>query len=186
MNLFLVSYHRGHQQEEQFIEKEPWAPMKLPASTFALDDRDEVLPREAVRQWPEFRLMEEDDVIVTIEYCTKCEEHENSTRHDEEEYLDVAEKAKTLLTELARQYAVRYAVILKPARHKHVNMFKKAAARIAPGLQPNVLGLDYTIRLGALEIQVRLSVVWNGEFYILSYTRYKMLSWFSLVYNCLV
>lgn len=34
--------------------------------------------------------IKENEVIVTIEYCTNCSSHMGTTRHDEQKYLNTA------------------------------------------------------------------------------------------------
>lgn len=62
------------------------------------------------RNFKEFNTLGENDVIVTIEYCSNCEEHAKSTRHIPEKYQLFARKLKQAI--LAAYPSVR--VFLKP------------------------------------------------------------------------
>jgi hypothetical protein len=42
-----------------------------------------------VCRWPEYRVMEEGDVVLTVEHCCNCAEHELITHHKEEQYVQV-------------------------------------------------------------------------------------------------
>lgn len=48
-----------------------------------------VLPLKLVAQWPEYRVMQEGDVVLTVEHCCHCHEHALYTHHREEQYLQV-------------------------------------------------------------------------------------------------
>ena len=48
-----------------------------------------VLPLNLVCQWPEYRVMEAGDVVLTVEHCCHCHEHERTTHHKEEQYFQV-------------------------------------------------------------------------------------------------
>lgn len=49
-----------------------------------------VLPVDLVHKWPEYRVMEEGDVVLTIEHCCNCFEHCEYTHHKEEHYKQVS------------------------------------------------------------------------------------------------
>jgi hypothetical protein len=48
-----------------------------------------VLPLDLVRKWPEYRVMEAGDVVLTVEHCCNCHEHELYTHHKEQQYVQV-------------------------------------------------------------------------------------------------
>lgn len=48
-----------------------------------------VLPLNLVRQWPEYKVMEAGDVVLTVEHCCQCHEHDMCTHHKEEQYVQV-------------------------------------------------------------------------------------------------
>ena len=50
---------------------------------------DDCLPLSFVRTWPEYSIIENDDVVVTIEHCCKCWQHRDITHHNEEKYIEV-------------------------------------------------------------------------------------------------
>jgi hypothetical protein len=104
-------------------EKSFWRPMTVPSTTFAVDPGDTVLPHHAIKQWPEYALMESDDVIVTIEHCSECDKHDSLCHHDEERYRNVAEALRAACVEVLKLFAVRYAVIVKPHKPTHTNPF---------------------------------------------------------------
>jgi hypothetical protein len=54
-----------------------------------------VLPMNLVCRWPEYRVMEEGDVVLTVEHCCHCAEHELITHHKEEQYVQVSDKNST-------------------------------------------------------------------------------------------
>ena len=45
---------------------------------------------QGFRQFREFEDLQEEDVFITIEYCTNCHLHTRSTRHTEEQYYEAA------------------------------------------------------------------------------------------------
>ena len=48
-----------------------------------------MLPLNLVRQWPEYKVMEAGDVVLTVEHCCQCHEHDMCTHHKEEQYVQV-------------------------------------------------------------------------------------------------
>lgn len=48
-----------------------------------------VLPQKLVAHWPEYNVMEEGDVVLTVEHCCNCHEHQDITHHKEEQYVQV-------------------------------------------------------------------------------------------------
>ncbi|CAD8196271.1 unnamed protein product [Paramecium octaurelia] len=67
------------------------------------------------REFREFKDISEEDVIVTIEYCTNCHEHLNSTKHDEASYQKYAQVLKN---EIISRFPI-VKVILKPLIYDH-------------------------------------------------------------------
>ena len=51
---------------------------------------DDCLPMNLIRRWPEYNIIESDDVVVTIEHCCKCWQHRDTTHHDEKKYVEVS------------------------------------------------------------------------------------------------
>ena len=51
---------------------------------------DDCLPMNLIRRWPEYNIIENDDVVVTIEHCCKCWQHRDTTHHDEQKYVQVS------------------------------------------------------------------------------------------------
>jgi len=62
------------------------------------------------RHFREYENVINNEIVITIEYCTNCRQHQGSTRHDEEKY---AYFANTLKRDIITQYPV-VKVILKP------------------------------------------------------------------------
>jgi len=62
------------------------------------------------RHFREYENVINNEIVITIEYCTNCRQHQGSTRHDEEKY---AQFANSLKREIITQYPV-VKVILKP------------------------------------------------------------------------
>ena len=60
-----------------------------PPSAFRRDEVP-VLPLNLVCQWPEYRVMEEGDVVLTIEHCAHCRDHDEITHHNEQQYIHVS------------------------------------------------------------------------------------------------
>lgn len=55
-----------------------------------MEDGEKVLPISLFQQYPEFLLLEKDDVMVTIEHCHNCESHNWANHHIEEQYVNVS------------------------------------------------------------------------------------------------
>ncbi|CAD8074053.1 unnamed protein product [Paramecium primaurelia] len=70
---------------------------------------------QGFREFREFKDISEEDVIVTIEYCTNCHEHTGSTKHDETRYLSYAQQLKN---EILKRFPI-VKVILKPLLYDH-------------------------------------------------------------------
>ena len=58
----------------------------------SVNEREEevCLPMNFVRTWPEYSIIENDDVVVTIEHCWECWKHRDITHHNEEKYMEVS------------------------------------------------------------------------------------------------
>ena len=117
--------HQWKIAESMAKERFQWAPMVLPCTTFSTDENEPVLPAHAVKYWPEYGLMEGDDVIVTIEHCSGCDKHEQLCHHDEDRYKKVAEAMRVGMIAVSKLFAIRYAVIVKPYKAEHKNPFDK-------------------------------------------------------------
>ncbi|CAD8120985.1 unnamed protein product [Paramecium sonneborni] len=72
---------------------------------------------QGFREFREFKDISEEDVIVTIEYCTNCHEHLGSTKHDEGRYLQYAQALKN---EILQRFPI-VKVILKPLIYDHLD-----------------------------------------------------------------
>ena len=55
---------------------------------------DKSSQHQGFRQFREYEDIQEEDIIVTIEYCTNCHNHTGSTRHSEQQYYDTAVQLK--------------------------------------------------------------------------------------------
>ena len=49
-----------------------------------------VLPKSAIRTWPEYSYLGDGDVLFTIEYCSQCWKHEHLSHHNEDKYIQVS------------------------------------------------------------------------------------------------
>lgn len=67
-----------------------------------MEDGEKVLPISLFQQYPEFLLLEKDDVMVTIEHCNNCESHNWANHHIEEQYVNVS---KTPIITIPRSYS---------------------------------------------------------------------------------
>ncbi|CAK61849.1 unnamed protein product (macronuclear) [Paramecium tetraurelia] len=72
---------------------------------------------QGFREFREFKDISEEDVIVSIEYCTNCHEHLNSTKHDEARYQAYAQALKN---EIIQRFPI-VKVILKPLIYDHLD-----------------------------------------------------------------
>lgn len=80
--------------------------------------------------------LKEKDILVTIEYCTNCKEHEGTTRHDENKYYNTAVELKK---EILRHFPV-IKIFLKPL--------------IVDTLDKNVDSVYVRRRIGCFEVQI--------------------------------
>ena len=165
---------KRRQEEENEFARAGWRPSKLPASTMrphSSHSRDALLlPADAKLRWSELNDMEIGDVVVTCEYCCECEHHSEYTLHDAGKYLRVAASVCKSLGELCADYPIRYACVLKPitmwsgerAKVPVRNLLCRGApARNKTRRGPipvlptdSIMGVDYSKRVGALEVQV--------------------------------
>jgi hypothetical protein len=136
-----------------------WTPNKFPATSITTNIYDDsIIPKDAIRIWPEYDKMEIGDVILTIEYCNGCDTHSESLNHDESKYLYFAEKVSRSLTNIAAEYSIRFSVALKPIQ-KYGKIVKSGFGPYSSqGHNQNknfrVFGVDFSNRIGAFEIQV--------------------------------
>jgi len=137
------------------------------AATAVIDESDnyimdECLPMNFVRTWPEYSIIENDDVVVTIEHCWECWKHRDITHHNEEKYMEVAEAVRAALVETARQFEIRMYAVLKPAESMTGSSGSdEGAIMTSTTMKANpqnntkkVFEIDYSKRCGALEVQV--------------------------------
>ena len=170
--------HVEHNKTLDIIERAKihWEPGLLPFTSFVSKSEHKksqnkaVLPVHYVRDWPEYQCLEDLDIIVTIEHCDGCENHEYFCRHNEEKYLAATYAIATSITEKLSKYRCRYTCIVKPIsasgciipslRRKsnidsnnisHTNI--KATQLV---LQQQLLSVDYSVRYGAMEIQIAI------------------------------
>ncbi len=151
-----------------------WEPGLLPFTTFrrknAFNNSQSkaVLPMHYVRYWPEYQVLEDLDVVVTIEYCDGCENHEYFCRHNEGKYLAVTNAIAATITEKFSKYRCRYTCIVKPISEsgnivpslsQKSNMDNSMHSNVKVSqlvLQQQLLSVDYTVRYGAMEIQIAI------------------------------
>ena len=85
---------------------------------------------------PSYTLMEENDLIISVEHCHDCSHHNISLRHDPKEYQEKALKfVKQLANEIFNgNYCVRLGICVVPAilkhNHKGGNELETASNRI--------------------------------------------------------
>ena len=137
----------------------PWKPRILPGSTYSNDiNNDVLLPNTAfINCWPEYAHLEENDVMVTIEYCNQCNCHSDTLRHNEKQYENLAKKFKSAFCELFNEYTIRYGVEFHtfsdwadssgiPGKPREYGKYTKPTG--------HVFHVDVSQRVGAFEIQV--------------------------------
>ncbi|CAN0371511.1 unnamed protein product, partial [Discosporangium mesarthrocarpum] len=111
--------------------------------------------------------LEEGDVVVTIEHCHGCQQHQMTTRHDSQAYLKHASAVREYVSHGLRSSPIRLAVVLKPAAlgmrqrgsgssrsHDKGEVGRKSEGsniRASPSASLGGGGLD---RVGAFEVQV--------------------------------
>lgn len=88
------------------------------------------------RYFREYDNVLNNEIVVTIEYCTNCRHHQGSTRHDEEKY---AYFANTLKREIITHYPI-VKVVLKPLIFEQNDESSEA--------------IYLRTRIGALEVQL--------------------------------
>lgn len=76
-------------QQRKLDAKRIWKPIQLPCSTYARAKDDDVLPHRVVLQWPEYGFLAPNDVLLTVERCCGCANHDWTTHHDEAQYVQV-------------------------------------------------------------------------------------------------
>eukprot|EP01034_Spumella_vulgaris_P024357 gene24357-30686_t len=92
--------------EEDKRAKDVWVPGALPSTTVELKtplkrskstqllhaphslSHESVLPKHLITTHSEYALMEVGDVVVTVEHCCDCCDHDWITHHDEQQYED--------------------------------------------------------------------------------------------------
>lgn len=92
----------------------------------------------------EFDYMENDEVVITIEHCSNCEDHQTHTQHINEIYKKIAKVVQRCI--LLRFPFIK--VYLKPIDTEIINR------RIGEQLRSTIIDKNYKeVRIGALEIQ---------------------------------
>lgn len=81
---------------QESVVSVPWKPLLLPAASFCpVGNRQGgemelfLLPASSIVYWPEFAGLHEGDVVVSVEYCCGCEDHNTTVWHDENKYKKV-------------------------------------------------------------------------------------------------
>lgn len=155
--------------KSEIVGEEPWQPAKLPASTIAPTRvKVEVLPQNVIRKWPEYFRLKPLDVILTIEHCWCCHEHNEVTHHDESKYRNVAKSVHDAMILVAQQYNIRYFSLIKPIEFDDQlelskNRRPKSAdnngeIRLTPQFRKTFVSVDYSNRIGAMEIQLAVKL----------------------------
>ena len=88
------------------------------------------------RKFREYDHLKQNDIMMTIEYCTNCKEHQISTRHDEQKYYELSQRVKN---EIIKHFPV-IKVYLKPLQ--------------MDGNDKSINQMYLQRRLGAFEIQI--------------------------------
>jgi hypothetical protein len=101
------------------------------------------------KMFKEFDVIEENDTIITIEHCTKCEKHQSNTRHIEEEFVLYA---KTLHHAIKLRYPF-FTVYTKPY-HEDFSTQIKINAHKANITQEDLIieNHRHQHRMGAFEV----------------------------------
>lgn len=111
------------------------------------DDKPNIKPE----MFPEFENIKESERIVTIEFCSNCEDHQMHTDHSSESYYNAAkyfEKAIKL-----RFPAVK--VVLKPIDTDIVKDFKQSFKAVSK--KGNISEKFKPVKIGAFDIQIAVS-----------------------------
>ena len=156
--------------KSEIVGEEPWQPAKLPAATVALNHvKVEVLPQNVISRWPEYFRLKPLDVILTIEHCWCCHEHNEVTHHDEAKYRKVAKSIHDAMVQVAQQYNIKYYSLIKPIEFDDQlelskNRRPKSAGgnkdeiRLTPQFSKKYVNVDYSNRIGAMEIQLAVKI----------------------------
>ena len=76
-----------------------------------------VLPSRCFRNYALYNELEANELIFTIEHCCKCHLHKFETRHNEQQYLDMAHQYRRFLIEECAHFPIKVSVFLKPIRN---------------------------------------------------------------------
>jgi len=118
------------------------------------------------------------DVILTIEHCWCCHEHNEVTHHDEANYRNVAKSIHDAMVQVAQQYNIRYYSLIKPIEFDDQlelskNRRPKSAGgnkdeiRLTPQFSKKYVNVDYSNRIGAMEIQLAVKIQNQLVFHLL-------------------
>lgn len=104
--------------------------------------------KKEVRDFVEYDYIEANQFLITIEYCSNCEEHQTHTQHDSDVYRNFA-------ISLQKCILVRYPFIrtlLKPV-DTNININPELASHIVG--KSNIIDEKYKeVRIGALEVNI--------------------------------
>jgi hypothetical protein len=156
-----------------------------------MEPKEKTLSIEYFKQFPEYLLLEKDDLMITIEYCHSCESHNWSNHHNEEQYLSVATNIQDTIEMFLKDFPTRFFCLLKPiedlvemklakAKHKSMNLASSSSSSsdalneicrssmFLPG------GCES--RIGALEVQFHLKTGVKNEDKVVHILHSKLLS----------
>ena len=119
--------------------------MRAPYDALMLQKREQIYSmNKEFRNYKELDDIRETDVIITIEYCTNCAEHASTTRHKEQQYLNVA---LTLKNSILNHYPT-IKVYLKP--------------NVVDPVDKSVDSIYVRKRIGAMDIQIAAGTETGG------------------------
>jgi hypothetical protein len=128
-------------------------------------------------------ILEKDDVLMTIEHCQNCENHNWANHHHEEEYLQAVENIKDTVEMFVKDFPIRFFCICKPvedfkssfrSQYRSKSMLNSASLERSGSPPANYLqaaintaavassfslmtGESPPARIGALEVQIMIN-----------------------------
>jgi hypothetical protein len=128
-------------------------------------------------------ILEKDDVLMTIEHCQNCEDHNWANHHHEEEYLQAVENIKDTVEMFVKDFPIRFFCICKPvedfkssfrSQYRSKSMLNSASLERSGSPPANYLqaaintaaaassfslmtGESPPARIGALEVQIMIN-----------------------------
>eukprot|EP01039_Chlorochromonas_danica_P007421 gene7421-8207_t len=120
-------------------------------------------PKHLLHIWPEYDLLEEGDVLLTIEHCHSCSQHDEHTHHKEEKYIEQAELVINVTKSIAEHYGIRFFALMKP-----IELPSALELSVERSINHKVIEAS-EYRIGAFEVQIAFK-----RFGYLSYTAHTL------------